>query len=133
MNSLNKTKISLIGEIHADIRLILNWLPLKLTFHHQRSTFALLSWMQNTNFKINSIDNIQEIIEKRPALYPINRDELKTHSGPAGLTYLDWDNSYNGQLSDQLFVCVLKNTSLNGSCSQNSYNFQYFNLRSIGA
>ena len=35
------------------------------------------------------MENIQQIIEKRPALHPINRDELKTHSDPAGLTYLD--------------------------------------------
>ena len=40
--------------------------------------------------------DIQQSLEKRLALHPINRVELKTHSLPAGLTCLNWDNACNG-------------------------------------
>ena len=56
---LSKTMF-LQGRVHSDIfnqgRLLLNGLPLKLTFHRQRSNLTLLSAVENLTFKVSRSD-----------------------------------------------------------------------------
>ena len=106
--------VEIYGRIHSDLfnqgRLILNGLPLKIVMHRNKSTFALLA-ASGSDYKILSTEallcarkvrltphkfqEIQQNLEKVPAVYPINRVDVKTYSVAAGLTSLNWDNAFS--------------------------------------
>ena len=96
--------VEIYGRIHSDLfyqgRLILNGLPLKIVMHRNKSTFALLA-ASGSDYKILSTEallcvrkvrltphkfqEIQQSLEKVPAIYPINRVDVKTYSVAAEL------------------------------------------------
>ena len=143
--------VEIYGRIHSDLfnqgRLILNGLPLKIVMHRNKSTFALLA-ASGSDYKILSTEallcvrkvrltphkfqEIQQNLEKVPAVYPINRVDVKTYSVAAGLTSLNWDNAFQGQIPNRIFVGMVENVSFTGQYDKNPYNFKHFNLSSIG-
>lgn len=147
----NSQTVTLLGRVHADIfnqgRLLPNSLPLKITLHRQKNAFVLLSAQDNPNYKIKIIDavfcirkvmltphkfqDIQQRLEKGPALFPINRVELKVHSVAAGLTYVNWNSCISGQLPNRLFIGMVKNTGYTGSYKENPFMFQHYNVSSV--
>ena len=61
----------------------------------------------------------------------INRVEVKTYSVAAGLTFLNWDNAFQGQILNRIFVAMVDNASFTGRYEKNPYNFKHFNTSSI--
>ena len=143
--------VCLQGRIHSDIfnqgRLLINGVPLRITLHRQKNHFVLLSANQNADYKVKIIDiafclrkvqltphkfeEIQKRLEKGPALYHLNRVDIKTHSIAAGLTSLNWDNAILGQLPTRVFIGMIDNTAFTGSFTENPFNFQHNNISSI--
>ena len=138
--------VSICGRPHIDIahqgRLILNGMPVKITLHRQRDTFALLAGGESPNYKIKLLDvvfcirkvelaahmfkEIQQKLEKEPVVYPINRATVKTRSIAAGLTSLNWDNAIMGQIPSKVIIGMVENNAFTGSFKKNPYNFQCF-------
>ena len=93
---------------------MLNGLPLKVKFQRHKNNFTLLSAAENPAFKVSfqkvifcsrkvqlsphKFQSIQKRLEKTPALYPINRIEIKTHSVAQGLSSLNWENAILDQI-----------------------------------
>ena len=75
---------------------------------------------------------LQKTMESIPALFPINRVSVRTHSVAAGLSTLIWDNIYQGQLPNRVFVGMVDNDSFTGNYKKNPFNFKHYNINKIG-
>ena len=147
---LSKTMF-LQGRVHSDIfhqgRLLLNGLPLKVTFQGHKNNFTLLSPAENPAFNVSFQEvvfclrkvqlsphkSIQQILEKSPALYPINRVEIKTHSVAQGLSSLNWENAILGQIPNRVFIAMTESAAFTGSYTKNPFLFKHNYLTSIAA
>jgi len=154
VNNFKESKIvEVSGKVHCDLfnqgRLLLNGLPLKLVLHRNRSTFMLMTDNQDEQFKLNILEavlslrkvtltahkfiEIQKNLETTPARYPINRVDVRAHSVAAGLTYFVWDNCYQGQLPNRIFIGMVDNDSSSGVFAKNPFNFKNYNVRKVAA
>lgn len=144
--------VEVCGKIHSDIfhqgRLIPNGVSLKVTLHRNKPEFTLLTATPNPEFKLTIVEailvvrkvqltahkfmEIQKTMEKIPALFPINRVEVRTHSVAAGLTTLVWDNAFQGHLPNKVFIGMIDNDSFTGTYKKNPFNFKHYSLRKIG-
>ena len=142
--------MEIYGRVHSDIfnqgRLIVNGLPFKIVFHCNKNSFALLA-ATGSDYKIllteallclrkvrltpHKFQEIQQNLEKIPAVYPINRVDIKTYSVAAGLTSLNWDNTFQGQIPNRIFIGMVDNVSFTGQYDKNPYNFKHYNISSI--
>lgn len=145
-------QVEISGRIHSDIfhqgKLLLNAIPLKITCHKNKTPFVLLSNEDNAAYKLiiseailtirkvhltpHKFIEIQKRLESVPALYPINRIDVKTHSVAAGLSSLIWDNVYQGQLPNRIFVGMVDNNSFTGTYKKNPFNFKHYNVNKAG-
>lgn len=62
---------------------------------------------------------------------PIRRVELKHFTIPAGLTTPPHNNLYSGRLPKRIIMCMVTQTSMSGSFTENPFNFQHFDLEAI--
>ena len=113
------------------------------------NNFALLCAAENPSFKVSfqevifclrkvqlsphKFQSIQQRLEKTPALYPINRVEIKTQSVAQGLSSLNWKNDILGQIPDRSFVATTENAAFTGSYTKNPFLFKHNHLTSGGA
>ena len=137
------------SEIFNQGRLLLNGLLLKLTFQRQKSSFTLLSTVENPTFKVSfqevifclrkvqlspkKFQSIQQRLDKTPALYPINRVEIKTHSVAQDLSLLNWENAILGQMPNRVFTAMVDNAAFTGSYTKNPFFFKHNHLTSLAA
>ena len=121
---------------------------LKIILHRNRPSFMFMTENDNPQYKLDIIEavlcirkveltphkfiEIQQSLEKVPAKYPINRVDVKTHSVPAGLTYFSWDNCYQGQLPNRIFIGLVDNDSSSGVYTKNPFNFKHYSVRKVG-
>ena len=77
--------------------------------------------------------SIQQRLEKTPALYPINRVEIKADSVAQGLSSLNWENAILGQIPKRVFVAMTENPAFTGSYIKNPFLFKHNHLTSIAA
>jgi hypothetical protein len=84
--------------------------------------------------KVNpSISLAHEVaLKKGPAIYPIRRVECKSFIIPSGNPSLQKDNVFNGMIP-KAFVCgLVESAAFNGGLKKNPFNFQHFNVSSLG-
>ena len=81
----------------------------------------------------HKFQSIQQRLEKTPALYPINRAEIKTHSVAQGFSSLNWENAILGQIPNIVFVAMTENAAFTGSYTKNPFLFTHNHLTSIAA
>ena len=149
-NSYSRNVVELCGRLHSDLfsqgRLVINGVQLKIILNRQKENFMLMS--ENSGFKVKLLNvtmvvrkvqltqhkftEIQKSLETTSAVYPINRIGVKSHSVASGLTSLNWDNAFVGQLPNKLFIMMTDNDAFTGVFKKNPYNFKHFNLSSIG-
>jgi hypothetical protein len=65
-----------------------------------------------------------------PALYPINRTEVRSFTIPAGTSSYTFDNICLGQLPKLVVLGMVKNASYNGN-RNNPFNFEMFKLTQL--
>ena len=113
------------------------------------SNFTLLSAVENPTFKVSfqevmfclckvqlsshKFQSIQQRLEKIPALYPINRAEIKTHSVAQGLSSLNWKSAILGQIPNRVFIAMVDNAVFTGSNTKNPFFFKHNHLTSVAA
>jgi hypothetical protein len=80
-----------------------------------------------------SISVAHEIaLKKGSAIYPIRRVECKSFIVPAGSPSLRKDNLFNGLVPKTFVFGFVESEAFNGALKMNPYNFQHFNVSSIG-
>ncbi|XP_066916396.1 uncharacterized protein F54H12.2-like [Clytia hemisphaerica] len=148
----NSKIVTICGRPHIDIahqgKLLVNGLPIKITLHRQKDAFSLLTNDETPTYKFKIVDivlrikkieltphkfgEIQQTLEKESIAYPINRVTIKTRSIPIGLGSMNWENCIMGQMPNRVIIGMVENNAFNGSYKKNPYNFQHFNVSSIG-
>jgi hypothetical protein len=92
------------------------------------------AYLKIRKVKVNpSISVAHEIaLKKGPAIYPIRRVECKSFIVPAGNPSLRKDNLFNGMVPKTVVFGLVESEAFNGALKKNPYNFQHFNVSSIG-
>lgn len=144
----NGAKVELMGKIHGDMfnqsRLLLNNVDLKVILNLEKSNFYMMSKPEdNSNVKIlaatmymnhvtinpNILVAHHNVLQKRSAIYPYKRVEVKSYTLYAGNHSLSLDNIVMGQLPNLLIFAMVTSKSYNGTRDKNPFNFQHFNLQ----
>jgi hypothetical protein len=80
-------------------------------------------------------EDVHESIEKRlvtaPAIYPITRTEIRCKGFATGLTSLEWNNAYQGNLPEQILLCMNLQEAADGKSNKNLLNFQDFGMTEL--
>ena len=71
-------------------------------------------------------------LEIGPAIYPIVKTLVRTASVVKGQTSFAWDNLQSAPLPGKIIIGMISNEALTGSYSLNPFNFQTFNISSLG-
>ncbi|XP_006813474.1 uncharacterized protein F54H12.2-like [Saccoglossus kowalevskii] len=72
-----------------------------------------------------------EALKQGTAKYPIDRCVMKIASIPAGTMSLNKDLIFLGQLPKRTILCLVSNTSFNGSYETNPFNYQNYGITSL--
>lgn len=144
----NGAKVELMGKIHADMfnqsRLLLNNVDLKVVLNLEKSDFYMMTkstdestikiltatmYMNHVTINPNILIAHHNILQKRNALYPYKRVEVKSFTLYSGNHSLFLDNVVMGQLPNLLIFAMVTSKSYNGSRDKNPFNFHHFNLQ----
>ena len=144
--------IEVAGPIFCDIffteRLLLSFVDLKVVLDRNGHEFCLMASEDDADYRVKltdaylkirkvkvspSITMAHEIALKRgPAIYPIRRVECKSFIIPAGNPSLMKDSVFSGLVPKTFVFGLVKSEVFNGAYKKNPYNFQQFNMSSVG-
>lgn len=144
----NGVKVELMGKVHADMfnqsRLLLNNVDLKIIFNLEKADFYMMSkpddqsqikileatmYMNHITVNPNILIAHHRMLQKRNAIYPYKRVEVKSFTLFSGNHSLNLDNVVMGQLPNLLIFAMVTSKAYNGSRDKNPFNFQHFNLQ----
>jgi hypothetical protein len=144
--------VEMAGPIFSDIffteRLLLSFVDLKVVLNRSNSEFCLMTSVDDEEFKVKLIDAYLKVrkvkvnpsvslahevaLKKGPAIYPIRRVECKSFIIPTGNPSLRKDNVFSGLVPRSLVFGLVESAAFNGGYKKNPFNFQHFNVSSIG-
>ena len=144
--------VEITGPIFSDIfmseRLLLSYIDLKVILNRSSDELCLMASEDGADYRVKltnaylkirkvkvnpSISVAHEIaLKKGPAIYPICRVECKSFIVPAGNPSLRKDNLFNGLVPKTFVFGLVESEAFNGALKKNPYNFQHFNVSSIG-
>jgi hypothetical protein len=140
------------GNLFLDIcqqeRLILNGVHLNIKLWPSRNPFKFMSSTEKADYKVNILDAYlkvclitvnpaimvaqREVIQMAPAVYPLQRSEIRVYSLSSSEMNLNVDNLFNGEVPHSLYIGIVSSDAFNGSYNKNPFNFANFNVSSIG-
>ena len=144
--------IELAGPVFCDVffteRLLLSFVDLKVVLNRNGNEFCLMASEDDADYRVKlteaylkirkvkvnpSITMAHEIaLKKGPAIYPIRRVECKSFIIPAGNPSLMKDNVFSGLVPKTFVFGLVESEAFNGAYKKNPYNFQHFNISSVG-
>jgi len=65
------------------------------------------------------------------AVFPITRGVVRSKQLNTGTSIIQWSQLYNGQLPEQIVICMLPSSAATGSKTSNLFNFQHFNVEEM--
>ena len=144
--------IELAGPIFCDVffteRLLLSFVDLKVVLNRNGHEFCLMASEDDVDYRVKLTDAYLKIrkvkvspsitmaheiaLKKGPAIYPIRRVECKSFIIPAGNPSLIKDNVFSGLVPKTFVFGLVESEAFNGAYKKNPYNFQHFNMSSVG-
>ena len=144
--------VEMAGPIFSDVflteRLLLSFVDLKVILNRNSEEFCLMASEDDADYRVKLTDAYLKIrkvkvspsisvaheatLKKGPAIYPVRRVECKSFIIPAGNPSLRKDNIFNGLVPKSLVFGLVESAAFNGAYKKNPYNFQHFNVSSIG-
>src|SRR5437868_590660 len=150
----------MMGKLHADFfnsdRLLLNSVEMKVKLSKNKDAFCLLSDLipatgntpaQQPNYtiqieectlfvrrvKVSDMTGLSHAkeLEKRNAVYPLNRVLTRAFTIPKGINTYTLDNIFQGQLPTRIVLGLVRDDAYNGDFTKNPYNFQHFDLNHL--
>ena len=141
--------VELMGPLRIDMfeqdRYLPNGVDVKLRFHPQKRTFALMA--EANQFKIDITEAYllmrkvrpspgvllghSDALAKGPAKFPITRKECKCFAVSNGLRSFKKDNIFLGQLPKRIVIGMVASDAFSGLVTENPYNFQHFNINHL--
>jgi hypothetical protein len=124
-------------------RLLLPGIKLDVQFHRAPNDFCLMAANgKASSFKIKIEEaklyvrfielgslvknHHAKLMIKEPAIFPINRTQIITHSFPQGQSHACVQNAFEGTLPKQIIIAMVTQSAFNGKISENPFNFQHF-------
>ena len=149
--TMNGDAVQLEGPICMDImeqdRLLLNGVQLVVKLYPASDAFVLMSThtdsyrfeILDTKLRVCSVTIDPAVIvatdaalEKSPALYPFTRSNVKAFSIAQGLLNWSTDDLFLGQVPERVFVALTSSRAFSGATDRNPFNFDNFNVNSVG-
>ena len=147
------SSIELFDRLHLDIaqqsRLLISGIQMKLALQAKKPQFYMQSNDATLTVDVSfekvalfirhaKLTDFQSLssrsqLEKKPALYPIARNEVKQHVIPAGSTSFNIDYAVSGQLPRRILLALVSNDAQNGTMASNPYYFHHHNLNYLVA
>lgn len=144
--------VEMAGPIFCDVffsdRLLLSYVDLKVVMNRTSNEFCLMSSVVDADFRVKLIDAYLKVckvkanpsvslahevaLKKGPAMYPIRRVECKSFIIPAGNPSLQKDNVFSGLVPRSFVFGLVESAAFNGGFKKNPFNFQHFNMSSLG-
>ncbi len=144
--------IEMAGPIFSNVfmteRLLLSYVDLKVILNQSSNEFCLMASEDDVDFRVKLTDAYLKIrkvkvspsisvahkitLKKGPAIYPIPRVECKSFIVSAGNPSLRKDNIFNGLVPKMFVFGLVESEAFNGAFKKNPYNFQHFNMSSVG-
>ena len=144
--------IEMAGPIFSDVfmteRLLLSYVDLKVILNRSSNEFCLMASEDDVDFRMKLADAYLKIrkvkvspnisvsheitLKKGPAIYPIRCVECKSFIVPSGNPSLIKDNMFNGLVPKMFVFGLVESEAFNGAFKNNPYNFQHFDVSSIG-
>jgi hypothetical protein len=144
--------LEMIGPVFCDVfmseRLLLSYVDLKVIMNRNGNEFCLMASEDDVDYRVKLIDAYLKVrrikvapsvslahelaLRKGPAVYPIRRVECKTFIASGGNPALRKDNVFNGLVPKSFVFGLVESTAFNGAYKKNPYNFQHFNVSSVG-
>ena len=146
------TCVEFVGPLMADIcnqeRLILNGVNIDIKLWPNRDEFRLITFPNGTEAEIE-IETIvflvckvklnpklfvaiEEFIAETPALYPIQRTDIRTHDLTAGSYGTTLEDIFQGDVPTRLVIGMVDARAKSGDFHLNPYHFNHFNIASAG-
>ena len=139
----------LMGPLRIDMfeqdRYLPNGIDLKLRFHPQKRSFALMA--DEDDYKIHITEaslmmrkvrpspgvllGHKDALNLGPAKFPITRKECKSFAVPKTLQSFKKDNIFLGQLPKRVVIAMVDGDAYAGNVEKNPYNFQHFDLNHL--
>jgi len=140
------------GPIVEDFFAIDKFIPpnqdLSVAFFRNSDDFCLIA-AEGSKYKIEIIDICirmccvqlfhpvfqahQDALKSSPAIFPLKQQILKDYTVPAGVSSFTWNNvNASDQLPGRLCVAFVAEKAYLGSRTNNPFNFEHFNVSSIG-
>ena len=138
----------MVGRLHLDFfhqnRYLLNHVGMKLRLVRSTPEFNCLATSDEVSPKV-SIESatlyvrkvklnpqIQlahaMVLESNPVKYPLCRTEIKIFSIGAGLTDVNRDQIFIGQVPSRIILSMVESAAFNGSINKNPFDFKHFDV-----
>lgn len=145
----NKT-VDMIGHLHSDVfnqeKLLLNGVEVRVRLVRSRDSFCLMDPSGYFSVHIDEANLLvrrvkinpgvllahAKMLSKTTAKYPLTRVEVKTITLHNNVFSETLDNIILGQLPKRIIVGFVQNKSYNGDRNRNPFDFQHFNINSLG-
>lgn len=138
----------LLSDIWQQPRALVNGVELQIKLWPAKPEFAIMTNVNNPDFKIEVVEGYlrlckitptpavmlahAETIEKVPAAYPYLRTEIRTFQLNQGQYSFNLEDVFQTDVPSRVVVGMVKASSFNGKYETNPYNFEHFNLTSLG-
>lgn len=136
--------VELMGKIHADMfnqhKLLMNNVDLRVVLSLEKPEFYIMEADTGTSF-VKFLDATlyvnhvtvsppvhQNVLQRRNAVYPYKRVEVKSYTVSPNSFNLSLDNVIIGQLPNLLIFGMVDNDAYSGKRSKNPFNFQHYNI-----
>ena len=144
--------IEMVGPIFSDVffteRLLLSFVDLKVVLNRNSNEFCLMASEDTADYRLKVTDAYLKIrkvkispsislahevaLKKGPAIYSVRRIECKSLIIAAGNPSLRKDNVFNGLVPKTFVFGLVDSEAFNGAYKKNPFNFQNFNVSSVG-
>lgn len=142
----------MLGNLRLDLfeqlRYLPNGLSMKLRLHQQQSAFVLMApapasaGEQQNRYKLELLSvrfivrkirvsegvllGHNDVLQKKPAQFPLVRKECKAFAIPAGIALFKQDNIFLGQLPQRVVIAMVLGDAFGGNYQRNPFVFDHF-------
>ena len=143
----NGALVDMEGPLYADAfqmnRYLLNEVDVRVKLFQSKTNFRLMTSVTDTKFKVKITDVIlkaammgispeilkshSRILEKKPAIYPIMRTDIKSFAIAKGQYNLTLNDIFQGKIPSRLVLGLVSADAYSGDLTKNPFNFHHYN------
>ncbi len=138
----------LLSDICQQDRYMLNGVEILFKLWPSKQAFNLMCGTDHPDFHIVLVDaylsickvtpvpsitmGISKTLQERPALFPYTRTEMRSFHLQEGQFSFHLEDMYQQAVPNEIIVGMVSASGFNGAYKENPYNFQHFNIETLG-